>query len=83
MKPEARARKKIDQLLEAAGWQVQDYQDLHLTASLGVAVGEFPMTYGLADYLLFGDGKAVGVLEAKPYGTTLSGVAAINPEGNI
>jgi type I restriction enzyme R subunit len=28
-----------------------------------------------ADYLLFVDGKAVGVIEAKPEGTTLSGVA--------
>src|SRR6185503_2256902 len=30
--------------------------------------------HGFADYLLFVDGKAVGVLEAKPEGHTLSGV---------
>jgi type I restriction enzyme R subunit len=75
MKPEEKARQQIDRLLEAAGWKVQDYQELHLSASLGVAVREFPLPEGFADYLLFVDGKAVGVVEAKPTGTTLSGVA--------
>lgn len=75
MKPEEKARQQIDRLLEAAGWTVQDYQDLHLSASLGVAVREFPLSEGFADYLLFVGGKAVGVVEAKPTGTTLSGVA--------
>ncbi len=76
MRPEEKARKKIDQLLAAAGWQVQDYQDVHLAAARGVAVRSFPLLKGLeADYLLFVDGKAAGVLEAKPFGTPLSGVA--------
>ena len=75
MKPEEKARRQIDRLLEAAGWKVQDYQELHLSASLGVAVREFPLSDGFADYLLFVGGKAVGVVEAKPSGTTLSGVA--------
>ena len=75
MKAEEKARQKIDQLLEAAGWQVQDFKDLHLSASMGVAVREFPMAQGFTDYLLFVGGKAVGVVEAKPVGTTLSGVA--------
>ena len=75
MKPEEKARQQIDRLLEAAGWNVQDYQELHLSASLGVAVREFPLQEGFADYLLFVGGKAVGVVEAKPTGTTLSGVA--------
>ena len=35
---------------------------------------EFPLTTGPADYLLFVDRKAIGVVEAKPEGTTLSGV---------
>jgi hypothetical protein len=41
-----------------------------------VAVCEFKMQKGsgFADYLLFVDGKAVGALEAKPVGFTLSGV---------
>ncbi len=48
---------------------------LNRYASLGVAVREFPLATGEADYLLFVDGKAVGVVEAKSEGTTLSGVA--------
>lgn len=44
-------------------------------ASLGVAVREYPMATGPCDYLLFVDGKACGVIEAKPEGSTLSGVA--------
>jgi type I restriction enzyme R subunit len=75
MKPEEKARQQIDRLLEAGGWKVQDYKDVNLSASLGVAVREFPLTEGFADYLLFVGGKAVGVIEAKPAGTTLSGVA--------
>ena len=75
MKPEEKARKHIDKLLTAAGWQIQDYQKLNLGVSLGVAVREFPLSTGPADYLLFIDRKAAGVVEAKPEGTTLSGVA--------
>ena len=43
--------------------------------SLGVAVREFPMSAGPTDYLLFINRRAVGVIEAKPEGTTLSGVS--------
>ncbi|MEM4721009.1 MAG: type I restriction-modification enzyme R subunit C-terminal domain-containing protein [Candidatus Methanomethylicaceae archaeon] len=75
MKPEEKARQKIDQLLELAGWTIQDMKDLNLSASLGVAIREFPLKRGPADYVLFVDRKAVGVVEAKPEGTTLSGVA--------
>jgi type I restriction enzyme R subunit len=44
---------------------------MNLSATRGVAVREFPLApgHGFADYLLFVDGKAVGVLEAKPQGT--------------
>jgi type I restriction enzyme R subunit len=75
MKPEEKARQKIDQMLKDAGWVVQDLQQLNLGASLGVAIREFPLKSGPADYLLFVDRKAAGVVEAKPEGTTLSGVA--------
>ncbi len=75
MTPEEKARQKIDQLLEAAGWVIQDLRESNLGASLGVAVREFPLKSGSADYLLFINRKAVGVIEAKPEGTTLSGVA--------
>jgi len=53
MKPEEKARQKIDKLLEAAGWDIQDLKDLNLSASLGIAVREFPLKTGIADYLLF------------------------------
>jgi len=59
----------------AAGWEVQDLKNLNLGASLGVAVREFPLKSGEADYLLFVNRQAIGVVEAKPEGTTLSGVA--------
>lgn len=75
MKPEELARQKIDSLLDAASWKIQDYKDLNLSASLGVAIREFPLKSGFADYLLFVDKKAVGVIEAKPEGTPLSGTA--------
>lgn len=75
MRPEEEARKEIDQLLELAGWKIQSLRELNLGASRGVAVREFPLKSGTADYLLFVDRKAVGVIEAKPKGTTLSGVA--------
>ncbi len=73
--PEELARIHIDKQLTACGWVIQDMSGLNRYASLGVAVREFPLQTGEADYLLFVDGKAVGVVEAKPEGTTLSGVA--------
>jgi type I restriction enzyme, R subunit len=75
LKPEEEARKDIDKLLDLAGWKVQDYKDLNLGASVGVAVREFPLKEGFADYMLFVERHAVGVVEAKPKGTTLSGVS--------
>lgn len=75
LKPEDKARKKIDELLEAAGWIIQDISELNLSAGPGIAIREFPLKTGFADYLLFIDRKAVGVVEAKRVGTTLSGVA--------
>ena len=72
MKPEEKARQKIDQLLTDAGWTIQDYKDLNLGASLGVAIREFSLKSGFADYLLFIDRKAAGVIEAKKVGTTLT-----------
>jgi len=46
MTPEEEAREIIDDVLETAGWKVQDYRDLDLSASLGVAVREFPLKTG-------------------------------------
>jgi type I restriction enzyme R subunit len=75
LKPEEKARQNIDELLQSAGWTIQDLQDANLGASLGVAVREFPLKSGIADYLLFADRKAIAVVEAKPEGVTLSGVS--------
>jgi len=73
---EQRARALIDAQLTAAGWAVQDRDDLNLFAGPGVAVREAIMApgHGRADYLLYVDKQVVGVIEAKPEGTTLSGV---------
>ncbi|MHA1286549.1 MAG: type I restriction endonuclease subunit R [Candidatus Thorarchaeota archaeon] len=75
MKPEEEARVEIDRMLAKAGWVVQDYKDINLGAARGVAVREFPTKAGPADYLLFVEREATGVVEAKPVGTTLSGVS--------
>src|SRR5580704_7204475 len=75
--PEQRARREIDADLAAAGWIVQNRDDLDLTTGRGIAVREFSMKagFGFADYLLYLDRKAVGAVEAKPEGT-LTGVEA-------
>ncbi len=75
MKPEDRARLQIDRLLEEADWKIQNIQELNLGASMGIAVREVPVKSGTVDYMLFVDRVAVGVIEAKPEGTTLIGVA--------
>ena len=73
--PEARARVAIDKMLRAAGWQIQNRNEINLSAGQGVAIREFLLDDGLeADYLLFVDDRAIGALEAKPEGTTLTGV---------
>jgi type I restriction enzyme, R subunit len=69
------ARESIDAQLRAAGWMVQSLGELNLHASHGVAVREMQSMGGPADYILFVDGKALGVVEAKKVGTTLSAVA--------
>ena len=76
MTPEAHARIYIDQLLAQAGWFVCDMKDANLHAAQGVAVREFPLNpgHGVADYLLYVDGKSCGVIEAKKQGSTLKGV---------
>ncbi len=74
--PEAKARLKIDVMLAAAGWAVQDADRVNLSASRGIAVREFVLEppHGKVDYLLYVDGAAVGVVEAKKEGETLTGV---------
>ena len=75
--PEDIAREQIDRMLElSAGWAVQDAKAVNLYAKQGVAIREFELKpgFGTADYLLYVDGKAAGVIEAKKAGSTLTGV---------
>ncbi len=75
MTPEQKSRQQIDRQLEQAGWIVQDYRQMNISAGLGVAVREFPLTTGFADYMLYADSRAIGIVEAKPQGFGLAGVA--------
>lgn len=75
MTPEEKARLKIDEELIQAGWVIQDRSNFNRNESLGVAVREFLMDDNTeADYMLFVDGKACGVIEAKKEGVALSGI---------
>ncbi len=71
--PESLARQEIDRLLESAGWIVRNLDIFMIGEARGIAVREFRLTSGPADYLLFVDRKVVGVIEAKKAGETLSG----------
>ncbi len=65
MLPEEKARIYIDQMFADAGWSVVLRDDFTISTS-AVAVCEGIMDGGKeADYLLFIDGKAIGILEAK------------------
>jgi type I restriction enzyme R subunit len=72
--PEELAREKIDKLLTQCGWTLQNRSTINLSAGRGIAIREGLLKGGEADYLLFGDGKALGTVEAKPEGYTLIGV---------
>lgn len=52
MTPEEKARLAIDEKLNQSGWVIQDMKRLNLSASLGVAVREFPTSTGEVDYAL-------------------------------
>ena len=74
--PEQRARQSIEDQLQASSWEIQDANSLNLGAGRGIAVREFPLQrgHGTADYLLYGDRQALGTIEAKKVGDTLTGV---------
>lgn len=74
--PEQLAREDIDAMLEASGWTVQSKDAVNLSASRGVAVCELSFTTGEPDYTLFVDAKAIGTVEAKPAGITLTSAEA-------
>ncbi len=65
MTPEEKARVKIDQWFADAGWKVIDREEYEPTIT-AAAIREGLLKGNLeADYFLFINGKAVGVLEAK------------------
>src|SRR2546430_2390654 len=73
--PEELAREKIDKLLTDCGWTIQNRSTINFSAARGVAIREALLKGGdEVDYLLFVDGKAIGTVEAKPEGHTLTGV---------
>ncbi|RJP62722.1 MAG: DEAD/DEAH box helicase [Ignavibacteriales bacterium] len=63
--PEQIARDNIDRQLVACGWLVQSKSKINLSAGIGIAVREYSTEVGPADYVLFVDGKPVGIIEAK------------------
>lgn len=65
MTPEEKARVKIDQMFEDAGWKVVD-RDFYSPSITAAAIREGLLTGNHeADYFLCLNGKVVGVLEAK------------------
>jgi type I restriction enzyme R subunit len=73
--PEELAREKIDALFQQCGWVIQNRSTINLSAARGIAIREALLKGGdEVDYLLFVDGKAIGTVEAKPEGFTLTGV---------
>jgi type I restriction enzyme, R subunit len=73
---EAEVRERVDQMLQLAGWDIQNANATNLFAADGVAVREVATAKGVADYLLYVDQKLVGVIEAKREGKILSPVEA-------
>ncbi|HQK28474.1 MAG TPA: type I restriction endonuclease, partial [Smithellaceae bacterium] len=63
--PEQIARDNIDKQLSECGWIIQGKKQINLQAGHGVAVKEYQTASGPADYVLFVDGKPVGIIEAK------------------
>ena len=78
--PEEKARKKIDMLLKKAGWSIVP-RDQYSPGVSAVAIEEGILKGNLeADYLLFLEGKTIGVLEAKKESVSLDDVVANQAE---
>jgi type I site-specific restriction endonuclease len=74
MNPEEKARREMDAMLKASGWDVQSKGAVNLSAARGVAICELSFATGEPDSTLFIDAKALGTVEAKPEGHSLTGV---------
>ena len=72
--PELEARhKEINPLLDKAGWAIQNYKVANPQSSRGVAVEFFQIGREQADYVLFVNCQAVGIIEAKKPGQSITG----------
>lgn len=80
LSPEQLARVKIDSMLQDAGWEIVSRDDY--TPGVSAAAIEEGLLQGQleADYLLFLEGKAIGVLEAKKSSSDLSEIVAAQAE---
>jgi type I restriction enzyme, R subunit len=56
---------------------------MSIFAGRGVAVYEFQLATGFADYLLYLDGNALGTIEAKPEGISSGSAISKPPESGL
>ena len=70
--PEPLTKDNFDGQLIPYGWVIQDKGANNLSLELGIAVREYQNDVGPADYVLFVEGKPVGVIEAKREGEALT-----------
>lgn len=72
-------RNQIEMRLHAAGWIIQNREEVDLRQSLGVVIRDFPLArgYGAIDYLLHLEGRAVGLVELRSENTPLTGVPVL------
>ena len=83
MTPEEKARETINRMLNESGWEIVD-RDNYSPGISAVAIEEGILKGKLeADYLLFLNGKAIGVLEAKREENELSNVVREQAERYI
>ena len=68
--PEDQARENIDRMLANAGWEVRNLSEVDISVFRGLVIRNFPLKsgHGFADYLLYVNGSAAGVIEAKKEG---------------
>jgi len=65
--PEQEARETIDQMLDLAGWAVQDLKNANIRASRGVAIQNFPLTPGHGFFCRWAQGAASEGLQLPNY----------------
>ena len=74
--PEDQARENIDRMLTKSGWAVGAQNDADVSAYRGLAIRNFTSKqgHGFADHLLYVDGRATGVVEARKEGVAVTDV---------